>query len=123
LLSSQLLELFIQLVGLNKGAIMKKSLIGLMLGIVLCFGSVQEASALTGMELKTVCDSANNPKHTKLPGLLFNLMEITAMNICYKEIQISDFKSGTLLYLIAKENIQLACRIAQQFGGSKEYIQ
>ena len=50
---------------------MRKSLIGLMLGIVLCFGSVQEASALTGMELKTVCDSANNPKYTKLPCLLF----------------------------------------------------
>ena len=45
------------------------------------------------------------------------------MEICYKEIQISDFKPGTLLYLIAEENIQLACTIAQQFGGSKEYIQ
>ena len=45
------------------------------------------------------------------------------MEICYKEIQISDFKPGTLLYLIAKENIQLASMITQQFGGAKEYIQ
>ena len=44
------------------------------------------------------------------------------MEICYKEIQISDFKPGTLLYLIAKENIQLACMITQQFGGSQEVL-
>jgi hypothetical protein len=31
--------------GLDKGGIMKKSLLGLMLGIVLCFGADQEALA------------------------------------------------------------------------------
>jgi len=35
---------------------MKKSLLGLMLGIAFLFGNIQEASALTGMELKTLCD-------------------------------------------------------------------
>ena len=46
---------------------MKKSLIDLMLGIVLCFGIVQEASALKGMELKTLCDSPNS-SHINYPA-------------------------------------------------------
>jgi len=33
-------------VGLNKGGVMKKSLLGLMLGIAFLFGNVQEASAI-----------------------------------------------------------------------------
>jgi hypothetical protein len=57
------------LVGLGKGGVMKKSLLGLMLGIAFLFGNVQEASALTGMELKGSCDSKLE-KH-KLPCYIF----------------------------------------------------
>ncbi len=46
---------------------MKKSLLGLMLGITFLFGNIQEASALTGMELKTLC--ANNIQ--RLPCLRY----------------------------------------------------
>ena len=59
------------LVGLGKGGVMKKSLLGLMLGIAFLFGNTQEASALTGMELKKVCDYENNPKLRALSCLLF----------------------------------------------------
>ena len=44
------------------------------------------------------------------------------MNVCYKKIQINDFKPGTLLYLIAKENIQLACEVSEWLGGTNQYI-
>ena len=54
---------------LNNGGVMKKSLLGLMLGIAFLFGNIQEASALTGMELKTLCDS--KLKSNKLSCLLF----------------------------------------------------
>ena len=51
---------------------MKKSLIGLMLGIAFLFGNVQEASAVKGMELKKICDFKNNPRRiSKLPCLLY----------------------------------------------------
>jgi len=60
------------LVALNKGGVMKKSLLGLMLGIAFLFGNVQEASAIKGMELKQICDWKNNPRRiSKLPCLLF----------------------------------------------------
>ena len=60
------------LVGLNKGDVMKKSLLGLMLGIAFFFGNVQEASAIKGMQLKEICDFKNNPRRiSKLPCLLF----------------------------------------------------
>ena len=51
--------------------VMKKSLLGLMFGIAFLFGNVQEASALTGMELKKVCDYENNSNLRKLSCLLF----------------------------------------------------
>ena len=44
------------------------------------------------------------------------------MNACYKKIQINDFKPGTLLHLIAKENIQLACEVSEWLGGTNQYI-
>ena len=51
---------------------MKKSLLGLMLGIAFLFGNVQEASAVKGMQLKEICDWKNNPRRiSKLPCLLF----------------------------------------------------
>ena len=51
---------------------MKKSLLGLMLGIAFLFGNVQEASAIKGMQLKEICDWKNNPRRiSKLPCLLF----------------------------------------------------
>ena len=51
---------------------MKKSLLGLMLGISFLFGNVQEASAVKGMELKQICDWKSNPRRiSKLPCLLF----------------------------------------------------
>jgi len=59
-------------VGLNKGGVMKKSLLGLMLGIAFLFGNVQETSAIKGMQLKEICDWKNNPRRiSKLPCLLF----------------------------------------------------
>jgi len=57
---------------LDKGGVMKKSLLGLMLGIAFLFGNVQEASAVKGMQLKEICDWKNNPRRiSKLPCLLF----------------------------------------------------
>ena len=51
---------------------MKKSLLGLMLGIAFLFGNVQEASAIKGMQLKEICDWKNNPRRiSRLPCLLF----------------------------------------------------
>jgi len=51
---------------------MKKSLLGLMLGIAFLFGNVQEASAIEGMQLKEICDWKNNPRRiSRLPCLLF----------------------------------------------------
>lgn len=50
---------------------MKKSLLVLMLGISFLFGNAQEASSLTGMELKKVCDYENNSNLRKLSCLLF----------------------------------------------------
>ena len=55
-----------------KGGVMKKSLLGLVLGIAFLFGNVQEASAVKGMELKKICDFKNNPRRiSKLPCLLY----------------------------------------------------
>ena len=49
---------------------MKKSLLGLMLGITFLFGNIQEASAqLTGMKLKALCDS--KLESNQIPCLLF----------------------------------------------------
>ena len=60
------------LVGLGKGGVMKKSLLGLMLGIAFLFGNVQEAPAIKGMQLKEICDWKNNPRRiSRLPCLLF----------------------------------------------------
>ena len=51
---------------------MKKSFLGLMLGIAFLFGNVQEASAIKGMQLKEICDWKNNPRRiSKLPCILF----------------------------------------------------
>jgi len=51
---------------------MKKSLLGLMLGIAFLFGDVHEAFAIKGMELKEICDFKNNPRRiSKLPCLLY----------------------------------------------------
>ena len=59
-------------VALNKEGVMKKSLLGLMLGIAFLFGNVQEASAIKGMQLKEICDWKNNPRRiSRLPCLLF----------------------------------------------------
>ena len=44
------------------------------------------------------------------------------MIFCYKEIQINDFKQDTPLHLIAKENIKLACKVSERFGGTNQYI-
>jgi len=44
------------LVALNKEDVMKKSLLGLTLGIAFLFGNIQEASAIEGMQLKEICD-------------------------------------------------------------------
>lgn len=51
---------------------MKKSFLGLMLGIAFLFGNVQEASAIKGIQLKEICDWKNNPRRiSKLPCILF----------------------------------------------------
>ena len=45
------------------------------------------------------------------------------MKILYKDVRLKDFRTGTILHMIAKKDVALACQVAEKFGGLSEYIQ
>ena len=44
------------------------------------------------------------------------------MKLQCEDVQIEDFPTHSLLYEVAKIDIELACRLAEEFGGTNQYI-
>ena len=40
----------------------------------------------------------------------------------YQDVEIQDFPTDSLLLMVAMENIALACRLSEEFGGTTPYV-
>ena len=85
---------------------MKKSLLSLMLGIVLCFGSVQEVKAfINGSNILKYCETGNR----SLPKLGWEMMSCVA----YIDGTIQGFRLGTLVQATSKEKILFRAKLCK----------